>query len=92
MFKSPAQIGFFDFPQHLHALVNELLDGEHPIRVWREFRGLTQQQLAERIGITESHLQQLESGIKEVRVRTLSRIASASDVMVDDIACWQTEN
>jgi DNA-binding XRE family transcriptional regulator len=72
-------------------VVNRLLDGENPIRVWREFRGLTQQQLAEHVGITESYLQQLESGTQEIRIQTLSDIAQALRVMVDDIACWQNE-
>ncbi len=73
-------------------VVNRLLDGDNPIRVWREFRGLTQQQLAEQCGITESDLQQLESGMREVRVQTLSRVANALHVMIDDIVCWQTED
>ena len=73
-------------------VVNRLLDGENPIRVWREFRGLTQQQLAERIGIPESSLQQIESDMEEVRILTLSRIASVLHVLVDDITCWQVEN
>lgn len=73
-------------------VVNRLLDGDNPIRVWREFRGLTQQQLAERIGITESSLEQIESGMEEVRIQTLSRIANVLHVMVDDIICWQSEN
>ena len=29
-----------------------ILDGENPIKVWREFRGLTQQQLADAAGIS----------------------------------------
>lgn len=73
-------------------VVNRLVDGENPIRVWREFRDLTQQQLAEHIGITESALQQFESGVQEVPVKTLSRIANALHIMIDDITCWQTEH
>ena len=29
-----------------------ILDGGHPVRVWREHRGLTQQQLATAVGIS----------------------------------------
>src|SRR5688572_30177417 len=39
-----------------------LLDGENPLRVWREYRGLTQQQVAEKAGISKPYLSQLESG------------------------------
>jgi DNA-binding transcriptional regulator YiaG len=43
-------------------VVYAILDGENPIRVWREYRGLTQQQLAEVAGISKPYLSQLESG------------------------------
>ncbi len=73
-------------------VVNRLLDGENPIRIWREFRELTQQQLAERTKITEADLQQYESGSQEIDAQLLSRIANELQVRVDDITCWQTEN
>ncbi len=41
----------------LHAI----LDGGNPIRIWREYRGLSQQALAENAGISISYLSQLES-------------------------------
>ncbi len=31
-------------------VVYAILDGENPIKVWREYRGLTQQQLADAVG------------------------------------------
>lgn len=36
----------------------------HFIREWRKFRGLTQDQLAERIGITKGYLSKIENGKK----------------------------
>lgn len=36
----------------------------HYIREWRKFRELTQDQLAERIGITKSYLSKIETGKK----------------------------
>jgi transcriptional regulator with XRE-family HTH domain len=36
----------------------------HFIREWRKHRGLTQEQLAERIGITKSYLSKIEGGKK----------------------------
>ena len=41
-------------------IVYAILDGEHPIRVWREYRQLTQQQLAAAAGISTPYLSQLE--------------------------------
>jgi transcriptional regulator with XRE-family HTH domain len=49
----------------------------HTIRVWRTDRGLTQQELAERAGISRSYLNQLEKG---------SRGASRSGVSTEVIA------
>jgi len=34
----------------------------HQIRAWRKYRGLTQEQLAERIGIARSYLTKIERG------------------------------
>ena len=35
------------------ALATRILDGEHPVRVWREYRGLTGAKLAKRAGATK---------------------------------------
>ena len=43
-------------------IVYAILDGENPIRVWREHRKLTQRQLAEAAGISTPYLSQLELG------------------------------
>lgn len=36
----------------------------HYIKEWRRHRGLTQEQLAERVGITKSYVSKIESGKK----------------------------
>jgi DNA-binding XRE family transcriptional regulator len=68
-----------------------ILDGENPIKVWREYRGLTQQQLAEVIGISTPYLSQIEknrrTGTKEVWVA----IAKALKVTLDDIVIQAEE-
>ncbi|MEF2071441.1 helix-turn-helix domain-containing protein [Consotaella aegiceratis] len=64
---------------------HRLLDGENPIRVWREFRGMTATQLAERIGIAKAYLSQLESGRREGSMRTLRALAEVLKVDVDDL-------
>ncbi len=40
-----------------------LADGGNPVKIWREFRYLTQQQLAEAVGISIPFLSQIETGI-----------------------------
>ena len=47
------------------------------IRGAREVLGLTQQQLAERMGSTQSAVTRWEGGEHEVTMRTLSRVAEA---------------
>lgn len=66
-------------------IVYAILDGENPIRVWREHRGLTQQQLAEGAGISTPYLSQLESGKRSGSTEVLSGIAKALDLTLDDL-------
>ena len=62
-----------------------ILDGGSPIRVWREHRGLTQQQLAETVSISAPYLSQLESGKRKGTTEVLSAIAEALGLSLDDI-------
>jgi DNA-binding XRE family transcriptional regulator len=62
-----------------------LLDGENPMRVWREYRGLTQQQVAEQAGISKPYLSQLESGQRNGTTEVLAAIAKALNVSLDDL-------
>jgi transcriptional regulator with XRE-family HTH domain len=45
------------------------------IREWRRFRSLTQEQLAERIGLSSAQLSRIESGVQEYRQDLLELIA-----------------
>ena len=62
-----------------------ILDGANPIRVWREHRGLTQQQLADRARISKPYLSQLESGKRSGSTEVLSALAEALGVSLDDL-------
>jgi DNA-binding XRE family transcriptional regulator len=66
-------------------VVNALLDGKSPIKVWREYRGLTQQQLAEAAGISIPFLSQIETGKRKPSVGVLLKIASTLRLGVDDL-------
>lgn len=61
-----------------------ILDGANPLRVWREHRGLTQQQLADQAGISKPYLSQLEAGKRTGSATVLSALAQALNVLVDD--------
>ena len=66
-------------------VVYAILDGENPIKVWREYRGLTQRQLAETVGISTPYLSQLETGKRKGATEVLSAIAEALGLSLDDI-------
>lgn len=66
-------------------VVDRLLAGESPIRVWREHRGLTAAVLAETIGVTPAHISKLETGKGEPSIGLLKRLATALDVDIDSL-------
>lgn len=63
-----------------------LLSGEHPLRVWREKRGLTQRALAEAAGIAASYLAEMEAEKKPGSVLALRKLAAVLAVPMDDLA------
>ena len=62
-----------------------IIDGESPVRVWREYRGYTQQQLSKAAGISKPYLSQIETGKRTGAMEVLSAIANALDLTIDDI-------
>ena len=66
-------------------IVYAILDGENPIRVWREYRGMTQQQLAGVAEISTPYLSQLESGKRTGSTEVLNAIAKALNLTLDDL-------
>jgi ribosome-binding protein aMBF1 (putative translation factor) len=66
-------------------LVDRMIAGEHPIRVFRELRGLTLEELASRSGIGRAFLSLLESRCRQPSVATLRRLADALGVDLDDL-------
>lgn len=66
-------------------VVFAIIDGENPIKVWREYRGLTQQQLAGAARISKPYLSQIETGKRTGTTEILSAIAKALDVSLDEI-------
>jgi DNA-binding XRE family transcriptional regulator len=71
------------FPSDVAA---RLVTGESPIRVFREYRGLTQEQLAKSARIARAYLAQIEAGRKEGSVSVLRAIAAALKLDLDDVA------
>jgi DNA-binding XRE family transcriptional regulator len=67
-------------------LVKRVLAGESPLRVWREYRALTQGQLAAAVGLkTATHISDLEAGKRGGSGRLWRKLARALNVQVEDI-------
>lgn len=66
-------------------IVYAILDGENAIKVWREFRGMSQQELAEKAGISVPYLSQLETGKRTGSLEVLSSLARALNLSLENI-------
>jgi predicted transcriptional regulator len=67
-----------------HDVVSRTVDGATPVRAWREHLGLTQADMAERLGITQSAYAQQESSNK-LRKASREKIASALGVVPEQL-------
>jgi DNA-binding XRE family transcriptional regulator len=66
-------------------VVFAILDGANPIKAWREYRGISQQQLAEKIGISKPYLSQIETGKRRGTTEVVSAVARALNVSMDEL-------
>ena len=69
-------------------LVKALLDGEHPVRVWRRHRGVSADALAATAGLSPSYLSEIETGRKPGSLDAIIKIAAALKVSLDELAAW----
>jgi DNA-binding XRE family transcriptional regulator len=67
-------------------VVDALLSGANPIKVWREFRDKTQVELATQASISVPYLSQLEANKRKGSLEVLTAIAGALNVMLEDLA------
>jgi DNA-binding XRE family transcriptional regulator len=67
------------------SIIERRLAGEHPVKIWREHRGLTQEALAAQAGVTRSLLAAIETGNRSGSVRTLRKLALALDVAMEQL-------
>jgi len=65
---------------------NRLIDGENPIKVWREYRKMTSRDLAAKADISPGFLSQIETGVRDGSFETIKKIAVALNVTLDDLA------
>ena len=67
-------------------LVDRLLAGESPVKVWREYRDLSQRALAARTGLNFTYLSQIETGARKGSIQTMKKLAEALGLDLDDLA------
>ena len=67
------------------AVAHRLIDGEPPLRVWREHRGLSQSALARAADTSRAQIVEIEAGRRTGSVHTLRRLADALGIGLDDI-------
>lgn len=67
------------------AFANRIIDGESPVRVYRELRGLSVSELARQSGVNRVQIMDIESGRKTGSVATVAKLARALRVDVDDL-------
>jgi ribosome-binding protein aMBF1 (putative translation factor) len=67
-------------------MVDRLIAGDNPVKVWREHRGLSQRALAARAGLNFTYLSQIETGVRKGPVETMKKLAEALGVDLGDLA------
>ena len=60
--------------------------GESTVRIWREHRGLTQQELAKASKVSRGMIAAIETGHKTGGVATLKKLAAVLKVSLDNLA------
>lgn len=65
--------------------VKRILAGENPVRVWRQHRGLSARDLAERTELSTAYISEIETGKKDGSVSAMKKIAEALGVEIGDL-------
>ena len=73
------------------SVVDRLIDGEQPLRVWREFRNLTQAALGRASDVNRVQIAEIEAGRSSGSVHTLCKLADALGVAMDDLVPASSE-
>lgn len=64
---------------------DRLMEGESPVRVYRDLRGMTQKALSDASGVNRVQIANIEAGTRQGSVDTLKRLAGALGVSISDL-------
>lgn len=67
------------------AFADRIINGESPLRVYRDLRGLTQSALAELSAVNRVQIADLEAGRKSGSIETVRKLAAALRITIDDL-------
>lgn len=70
------------FPEEV---VKRVLGGESPIKVFREYRNISQQELADKIGKSKQYISEIERGNRKGAAKTLKDIAVELRLDLEDL-------
>jgi DNA-binding XRE family transcriptional regulator len=66
-------------------IADSLLANVNAVKVWREYRGMSQVALAEAAGLSQAYIAQIETGKREGRIDAYKAIANVLEVDIDDL-------
>ena len=78
-----AAIESYDGVRVPHEVAVAIINGTRPIRAYRDYRGLTLQELSNETNLSTSYISEIERGRKSGSVAALARIAAALDTTID---------
>jgi len=64
-------------------VIKAKLEGAHPLKAWREYRGITQTELGSRSAVARDLIAQIETHKKQGSVATLDRLAQALGIPIE---------
>jgi transcriptional regulator with XRE-family HTH domain len=79
--KDVAEAGYLSIME-----LRRLLNWESPVKIWREKRGLSQRDLAERANVSPSYLAEIETGKKPGSSEALLHLSRTLGVRMEDLA------
>lgn len=66
-------------------VVKRLVDGEPPLKVFREYRDMTKEALADAANVSTGYVSQIERGTRQPSKKALATFAAALDLDIEDL-------
>ena len=66
-------------------MIERLASGDHPLRIWRDYRGLTGKALAALSGVPQSYISEIETRRKPGSLDAMAKLARALRLDLDDL-------